>query len=525
MKKSFKLLLSAVMAVATVMPAFALNNQLTLFEGDEFGYAPIDNSYLDEVGTRGQVIYPAASLAEMSGESINSIKFYTEEPITVSGGMIDILIGETARTGFWGNDYVEGLTKVATISMTSGVTEVEITFDSPYLYRGENLVIEAIVTEATECCFIPYIGERPTDYTAIIRGEVAKFLPKTTFNYGEDEEYAAKVTPTELTFNTIRAGQEDVQSVTLKNIGLNGFTPSISATAPFIVEQPNAVLMSGESLEIPVTFAPQTDGTYNGVLTIDCGEAGVLEVALNAVALETAQELIIGDHTDYASFVPLYGLDIDIVGTQGQMIYPASMLSDMVGGRIIGLKFFTKDKVQMDGGVIQLSLKIVDQTVFTVAESATELTAVATVTPTYNGTDLEFTFDEPYQYNGGNLLVECMVIEAGTTNYRQTFFYGNPSLNNQYVALFTTYDEYYGWDTAFVPFLPMAGFTYQKDVLRGDVNSDSIVSIADVTALIDYLLSQDASGINLEAADCNLDVSISIADVTSLIDYLLSQSW
>jgi hypothetical protein len=61
--------------------------------------------------------------------------------------------------------------------------------------------------------------------------------------------------------------------------------------------------------------------------------------------------------------------------------------------------------------------------------------------------------------------------------------------------------------------------------LRGDVNGDEDVNIADVTDLIDYLLSGDASGINLEAADCNLDNDINIADVTDLIDYLLSGNW
>ena len=61
--------------------------------------------------------------------------------------------------------------------------------------------------------------------------------------------------------------------------------------------------------------------------------------------------------------------------------------------------------------------------------------------------------------------------------------------------------------------------------IRGDVNGDNNVSIADVTALIDYLLSHDASLINVGAADCNLDNNVSIADVTALIDYLLSHSW
>lgn len=528
MKKSLRLLSAMVMALAMFMPAYAVN-QLTVFDGDELSNTcPINNVYLDEPGTRTQVIYPAASLAEMKDEVINSIKFFTFNPITVSGGRIKVSVGETSQSSFGGDlTYVEGLTQVATYSMILNSSVVEIVFDNPYLYRGQNLVIETIVEEvASDYCFIHYAGIRPSNYNVMTRGEIEKFLPKTTFDYGVAADYAAKVNPNELTFNTIRAEREDVQTVVLKNIGQNGFTPALSTAAPFSVDQPNALLMPDESLEIPVTFAPTAEGNYTGTLTIDCGQAGILEVALNGTALEAADELIVGDETDYASFVPIYGTDIDYVGTQGQMIYPADMLTDMVGGDIIGLKFFTKDKAQMKGGIIQLSLKIVDQTVFSEAVPATELTAVATVSPELNGTDLEFVFNEPYKYNGGNLLVECLVTEAGVTNYSPTYFYGTPKDEN--VSLYTSWDIN-EWATEFVPFMPKVDFTYQKgetpEVIRGDVNMDKNVTIADVTALIDYLLSQNATGISIDAADCNLDRDVTISDVTCLIDFLLGQSW
>ena len=51
------------------------------------------------------------------------------------------------------------------------------------------------------------------------------------------------------------------------------------------------------------------------------------------------------------------------------------------------------------------------------------------------------------------------------------------------------------------------------------------VTIADVTALIDYLLSGNATGISLDNADCNLNRDVTIADATALIDYLLSGQW
>lgn len=61
--------------------------------------------------------------------------------------------------------------------------------------------------------------------------------------------------------------------------------------------------------------------------------------------------------------------------------------------------------------------------------------------------------------------------------------------------------------------------------LRGDANMNGYVTIADVTTIIDYLLTGDPTGISLLNANCNLDDDVTIADVTALIDYLLSGHW
>lgn len=65
----------------------------------------------------------------------------------------------------------------------------------------------------------------------------------------------------------------------------------------------------------------------------------------------------------------------------------------------------------------------------------------------------------------------------------------------------------------------------QSDVERGDVDGDSSIDISDVTKLIDYVLSGNASGVNLESADCDQDGRIDISDVTTLIDFLLWGNW
>lgn len=70
--------------------------------------------------------------------------------------------------------------------------------------------------------------------------------------------------------------------------------------------------------------------------------------------------------------------------------------------------------------------------------------------------------------------------------------------------------------------LPM---TMSGKTRHGDVNSDNMLTIQDVTRLIDFLLTNDASTIDLENADTDRDGMVSISDVTVLVDYLLSGSW
>lgn len=69
------------------------------------------------------------------------------------------------------------------------------------------------------------------------------------------------------------------------------------------------------------------------------------------------------------------------------------------------------------------------------------------------------------------------------------------------------------------------GREYVVPALEGaphDVNSDGRVSIDDVTALIQYLLTLNTEGFNVEKADVDGDSRINIDDVTELINRLLN---
>ena len=62
----------------------------------------------------------------------------------------------------------------------------------------------------------------------------------------------------------------------------------------------------------------------------------------------------------------------------------------------------------------------------------------------------------------------------------------------------------------------------QPVLLLGDVDDDGVVSIGDVSCLIDYILGSVVETFNEQNADLSQDHVISIADVTMLIDLLLS---
>ena len=112
---------------------------------------------------------------------------------------------------------------------------------------------------------------------------------------------------------------------------------------------------------------------------------------------------------------------------------------------------------------------------------------------------LNFVFSQ-----GGSTASSHQTVDVN--NVRSTVFFEVTSTTNKYTVSDVT--------DVYLPYLDIV-------VLVGDVNGDNGVTIADVTALIDYLLGSDVT-INLDAADVNNDTNVTIADVTALIDMLLN---
>ena len=113
---------------------------------------------------------------------------------------------------------------------------------------------------------------------------------------------------------------------------------------------------------------------------------------------------------------------------------------------------------------------------------------------------LNFVFSQ-----GGSTASSHQTVDV--TGIRSTAFFEVTTQTNKYQVRDVT--------EAYLPYLDVQS-------IPGDVNSDGSVNIADVTSLIDYLLSGEQETFDAVAADVNGDGSINISDVTSLIDLLLT---
>ena len=351
----------------------------------------------------------------------------------------------------------------------------------------------------------------------------------------------------------------------------------------------------------------------------------LIAVAAMAFAAQ-ANELTVANGTDEAQFAPFYGFQMDTKGAISQVIYPADMLADMNAGTITGVKFYpTQAFGALGSGNLQISLKEVEQDRYTSTTLVTDATVVANAYPVQGDTEWTIVFDEPFEYHGGNLMIETNLTKEGS--FKSTKFFGQSFSYAIGLAQYSyAWSSSYSYETENV--LPKATFTYeagetpqptetcatpdvsysetgneqvtvtitnnepgatvhytvynldnneviaegqfteevyylvvegegtytvecyasmpgmldsytsgvfftiadnpQPTVERGDVNGVGGVDMDDLTALINYLLTEDESLINVDnAAACNNaeDTAVDMDDLTALINYLLNGSW
>lgn len=262
------------------------------------------------------------------------------------------------------------------------------------------------------------------------------------------------VTPEVLNL-TIAAEKTTTGMIKIENTGNTAFTPVFSTLdAPFSIEEATEIA-AGQSKEYTVTYAPTQEGTNTATLTVTIGTQEPISVTLNGTATEPTQEVVVCDFTTTNMYVPFYGFWSDVYLVESQFIYPAEKLTELNNRKITGVKFFASSNLKFNNGSIQLSIKETDQTQFTSAagdDMITEMTVAATCVANNASSELEFIFNEPVAYNGGNLAIEVRGLEKCTdVGSDKNYWYGE----NQ-----STATAYYHYNTSgdVVYFLPKAEF-------------------------------------------------------------------
>ena len=465
-----KLLILMLAFVACFVGATA--TELVIADGtDKTTDLPVKGTYCDTEGTHGYMIYHADSLAEVAGGQISKITFHIDPMSSNNSGCVlqlslreiaDDVIPSTTTT-------YDGLTVCGTYTIVGEETTLPFEFDEPFDYSGEaNLLVEVrVITKSNGYANFNAYGVYNTtgvNLSATHYGSSShyfvSFVPKITMEYtNEDKAWDAKVSPLNLNFGTVNIGEETTLNVTVKNRGLNSFTPAVTAPeAPFSVAYEPVQLATDEAVDIPVTIAPTAEGFYTGTMTIDCGEAGNFTVNISGKAIEAGSEITLCDGSESNTHVPLYGLYYDTQGTTTQFIYPKEMLSDLNGRAISSVKFFATGDIGIKNGTLQLSVKEVDYTTFEhetaislPTNQVTEMTVVATIVPSGTGTEMVFDFNEPFIYNGGNLAFETYVVENG--GYKGVYWYGK-NQDNECAYYFYTSSWSSDLSIAYNKFLP-----------------------------------------------------------------------
>ena len=183
----------------------------------------------------------------------------------------------------------------------------------------------------------------------------------------------------------------------------------------------------------------------------------LISVAVMAFAAQ-ANVLTVCDGNALNYLIPINGWYVDQEGTMGQMIYPAEMLTEMQNGKISQVKFYPEEAIEFEACELQLSFKTVDQNGFETTTAVTGATPVAAMDAIYGRNELVFDLYQPYEYTGGNLMVEVMVTYAGDYNWVSTYFLGVNTENN---ASYSHYESYGTPTDALHQFLPKCSFTYE----------------------------------------------------------------
>lgn len=174
----------------------------------------------------------------------------------------------------------------------------------------------------------------------------------------------------------------------------------------------------------------------SGTIIFDASEANSTEgydYHTGTVISKPAETVTVADGTDTGK-VPISPYYLDYYD-HGQVIYPADSLNLTQGSKIKSITFYSNKALSSTSGTkdntITVKIGETDNTDYgtTTAFISSNLTTVATLTSTQllnENTSITISFNEPYEYQGGNLVIDasCPRLSSGKYASNDVLWYG-----------------------------------------------------------------------------------------------------
>ena len=149
-------------------------------------YVPVYGTWVDNI-TKSQFIIPAANLTAMQYDTITKMTFYaSNDTIEWGAAMFDVYVTETSETTVSVLADYSSMTQVYAGSLSILGNKMEVTFTTPYVYMGGNLMMGFLQTVSGTWKSCSWYGVSATGasmggYGTSINQQ--NFLPKTTFAF------------------------------------------------------------------------------------------------------------------------------------------------------------------------------------------------------------------------------------------------------------------------------------------------------------------------------------------------------
>ena len=176
-----------------------------------------------------------------------------------------------------------------------------------------------------------------------------------------------------------------------------------------LVEATQTITMT-EALDLSALFAE------NPIITLATNDSTMGIVTLAGAG---NQLTVAGSNMDVNQNIPIRPVSSTDTRTMNQSIYPAAMLTGIAGDSISGMTYYISEPgAHVLTATYVVKLMETEQAAFSdaVAVNTESATTVYTGTIDVTGNTLDIVFDQPYAYNGGNLLVEFSISSASHQN-------------------------------------------------------------------------------------------------------------